>query len=180
MPPQGDALTALSASGGLIELSSIDHAGPSLKFPLDPLPGPDAIYGLQIHFCDDFVNVDTSGYGPVCRQLDTRCCGCRAELYYEPAGIKFADYRIHNICPTCSAQFRPQQQIVEIAIGATGGKYELPAGICYRFAVVIDCGKQSLGVSEGETPRDPRASAEFLGTCRDALGVELYDASCYS
>ncbi len=180
MPPQCDALAALSAPGGLIELSPIDYARACLEFPLDLRPGPEAYYGLQIHFSDDFVNVDTSGYGPACRKLDTRCCGCRAELSYEPNGIKFTDHRIHRICPTCDAPFLPQQQVVEIAIGATGGKYELPAGICYRFAVVIDCGKQSLGVSEGEKLRDPRASSDFLETCRDALGVHLYDVSCYS
>jgi hypothetical protein len=62
-------------------------------------------------------------------------------------------------------------------VGATGAKYEERGGLCYRFAIVIDCGKE---MPFSEENRDPRAHRGFKETCRAALATELYEASHYS
>ena len=88
--------------------------------------------------------------------------------------------RIHRLCPNCGTVFRPQDQIVEIVEGATGKKHCIAAGLCYRFAIVVDCGKDFPTGSDDEEPQDPHASALFLETCSKALGIELYEVSLYT
>jgi hypothetical protein len=180
-PPEGDSRSALSEPGALIQWRMNDYISLGTVYPLDTLPDPGwrPSYGLEIHLCDDFTNKDTDAYGGSCRQISTHCT-CGHDLLYETTGIRFEEHRVRRTCPKCGKLFRPQDQIAEIAIGATGGKYEERGGLCYRFAIVVDCGKEMPQCEDEGGLRDAKAQVGFMETCRSALGIELYEVSYYS
>ena len=175
-PPIGESEEALSAAGALIEWEMRDYLKLGTRYPLDQLPDPGwrPSYSLQIHLCDDFTEAPDN-YGPS-RKLNT-VCACGQELKYQTKGIRFEEERIHRVCPSCGEPFRPQDQIVEMRDGSTGATYEERGGLCYRFAIVVDCGKNIPNYSD--PLRDPRADPRFKETCSTALATELYEASHY-
>jgi hypothetical protein len=176
-PPIGESEEALSAPGALIQWEIRDYLKLGTRYPLDQLPDPDGqpSYNLNIHLCDDFTEA-AEVYGLPSTALNT-LCACGQELKYETKGIPFEEERIHRACPACGKPFRPQDQIVQLYDGSTGVPYEERGGICYRFAIVVDCGKES---PNSDPPRDPRADPRFKKTCSAALATELYEASHYS
>jgi hypothetical protein len=176
-PPRGESLAALSAPGANLEWRLNDYPALGARYPLDLLPDPAwrPSYSLHLGLFEDFISVESGTYLR-CKELDAFCV-CGHNLKYEANGMRGFGDRIRRHCPSCETPFRPQDQVVEIPIGATGNRYEERGGICYRFAIVVDCGKD-IGESDGE-PRDPKADAVFMETCHSALGIELYEVSHY-
>ena len=176
-PPIGESEEALSAPGAVIQWEIRDYLKLGTRYPLDQLPDPGwrPSYNLNIHLCDDFTEA-AEVYGLPSTALNT-VCACGHQLKYETKGIPFEEERIHRACPSCGEPFRPQDQIVQMCDGSTGVPYEERGGICYRFAIVVDCGKES---PNSDPPRDPRADPRFKKTCSAALATELYEASHYT
>ena len=139
----------------------------------------------MIELSDDFINIDTAPYGNVgepASQVNPICsCGCDLD-YEHPMGWS-ATRRIRRICPSCGAAFRPQDQVAEIVDGATGEKSPQPGGLCNRFAIIIDFGKEMplyMPDANGELVDSAAKAADvFLETCRTALGIDLNEFSLY-
>jgi hypothetical protein len=178
-PPTGESQEALSAPGSVITWELRDYLKLGTRYPLNKLPDPSwrPSYNLEIHLCDDFTNA--VGVEAPCGELNT-VCACGHDLKYETQGIPFEEHRVHRSCPSCGQSFRPQDQIVEMLVGSTGARYEERGGLCYRFAIVVNCGKDMPLLEEGGGLSDPRADPEFTEACRAALETELYEASLYS
>jgi hypothetical protein len=177
-PPVGEAEAALSAPGALLEWEMRDYQRLGVRYPLDMLPDTDC------RRATDFSSISRM-ISPT--QIPDITYPAKNSIRFAPAGASlnmnrtaFEDYRIHRICPSCGTPFRPQDQFVEIPVGATGAKYLERGGICYRFAIVLDCGKDMPGPEEDGEPRDPKVDVSFLETCRSALALDLYEASLYS
>jgi hypothetical protein len=180
VPPVGESLSALAKPCLLIRWEGDRRAAcPMQTVPdlsaYDTMPPPAPT--LEIRLSDDFENCHTDGYGVGgdSRQVIGRCrCGCNLE--YESAGLSFEGRTIHRICPQCGAAFRPQDQIADI-VDENGNKTPQPGGMCYRFAIVVDCGKDHplyVQDSGGElVATTPKVSDAFMNVCSAALGVEL-------
>ena len=178
-PPKGDSLAALSDLGALIEWRMNDYLKLGTIYPMQTSPEPQwaPSYSLELHIVDDFINMD-DGYSG-CGKLNT-VCNCGQQLEYVSIGIPFDETRIRKTCSSCGRAFRPQDQIIELMEGATGTRFMQQGGLCYRFAIVVRCGKDFPGSADSEPPRDPRVRAVFMQTCAGALGAELYEVSHYS
>ncbi len=183
MPPVGDSLVALASPSASIAWPINNYPSMGTVYPFETLPDPadnddyGPSYCLKIDLTDDFKNEFTDNYGGAdgfCKQLDTHC-NCGFDLIYTRT-LQFEEKRIHRSCPECGLPFRPQDRPVEIRDGETGEKHVVPGGVCYRFAIIVDCGKD-FPPPEG---RNPRASTRFLETCSKALDLELYEISLYS
>jgi hypothetical protein len=174
IPPVGDSLAALSQPLALIEWSS----NPNATYPMQTLTQFTAELRLVIQISDDFVNPHTDGYGVGgdAKQIEP-ACGCGCDLSYEGPTCWLDTARIRRICPACGRSFRPQDQLAEIVDGATAEKSLQPGGLCHRFAIIVDFGKDSptyVRDARGELVNaKARASDLFLSTCSGALGLEL-------
>lgn len=195
IPIRGASFEALSSSGVSIEWPINNYTKVGTIYPLERVPdlAPYGDYGpsykLRIIAVDDFVNEETDRIDGGCKQLDTRCV-CGHELSYV---APFDQVQIHRVCTACGTSFRPQDQLVEVTDGSSGRKYTVPGGVCYRFAIVVDCGKDyPFGPAEdvrGEDGNnesrsvaiesDVKASSKFLDCSSSALGIELRDIGIY-
>ena len=176
-PLDEESLAALSSSGAVFRWQMNDFLKLGTVYPLSDVPDPAwaSSYAIQVHLCDVFTNVIDRYSG--CGKLNTLCI-CGQDLQCKTLGIHFDNTRIRRICQSCGQKFRPQDQIVELMEGATGTKFLQPGGLTYRFAIVVECGKD-FPFGNDETPKDPRATEAFLQTCATALDTELYEVSCY-
>jgi hypothetical protein len=109
------------------------------------------------------------------RQVVARC-GCGGNLEYDDTGWSLGDKTIRQVCPECGTAFRPQDQIADI-VDQNGNKTPLPGGMCYRFAIVIDCSKDHPLYVRDENGQlietKPKISGGFMGVCSAALGIKL-------
>lgn len=173
IPPTGDSLAALAQPYALIEWAP----NPNAVYPMQTVPElPPAPHRVTIELSDDFVNPRTDGYGEA-KQIEP-ICGCGHDLNYEgPPGCWLGGDMIYRVCPACGLLFRPQDHPAEMIDAATGATIPRPGGLCHRFAIVIDCGKDHpiylRAPNGGLVDAKPGVSDIFLKTCTDALGIEL-------
>lgn len=175
----GDLEPIISSTGAIVIWSFNDYLKLGTRYPLDMLPEPAwrPSYQISISFSDDYQYVDaTDGLGKALNMI----CKCGAELGYQPEAILDTETRVRRVCAKCATAFRPQDQLIDLFDGFTGAKYAVPGGICFRFAICIDCGKEIPHESNGEAPREAKAAKLFLETCRNALSTDLYDVGYWS
>jgi hypothetical protein len=190
IPPVGDSLAALSQPYALIEWA----ANPNAIYPMQTLTQaigeghldadghPDFPHELRIELSEDFVNPRTDSYGDA-KQIEA-ICGCGRDLSYQGKAAWSGTDRIFRACPDCGLFFRPQDHPAEIVDGETGEAILQPGGLCHRFAIIIDFGKDFpiyiRNASRDLVVAKPRASDLFLSTCSTALGFELKGTDDYS
>jgi hypothetical protein len=186
VPPTGEALLALAKPNTVIRWKGNSNAVYPMRTLTELVSQGDHRFphSLTIEMSDDFLNVNTDPYGvgEDTRQVNPICtCGCG--LGYEDKMGWSTSQRIRQICPSCGSAFRPQDQLAEVVDGATGKKTSQPGGLCNRFAIVIDFGKEwplYLPGTNGELLESTaKASDVFLETCSTALGIELNEFSLY-
>jgi len=176
IPPAGTSWTALSQPDAVISWAG--H--PDALYPMETIAEqqPTDSHALNIELSDDFVSplTDSYGIGGDTLQLEGRC-GCGADLRYEGSGERLSFQRIRRICPACGEAFRPQDHPAEIVDDRTGAKIAQPGGLCRRFAISIDFGRDHPTWREDANGElvlcKPCASKRFLKTCEAALGFEL-------
>jgi hypothetical protein len=189
-PPTGESLSALAKRNTLIRWAGHPKAVYPMKtvtpdFPRDLENFPPY---LMIELSDDFLNMDTAPYGGLegdVRQVSPLCT-CGHDLGYE-GGDRCGwttTCLIRRLCPSCGSAFRPQDQLAEIVDGATGKKTPQLGGLCHRFAIIIDFGKEMplyATDSNGELV-DSKAEVTdaFLDTCCTTLGIKLNEFGYYS
>lgn len=183
VPPTGEALSALAKPSTVIRWECNSSAVYPMRTITERIYRGDHSFphSLTIEMSDDFLNVRTDGYGDA-RQVSPTCkCGCG--LGYEDAIGWSATERIRQICPSCGSAFRPQDQLAEIVDGATGKKTPQPGGLCNRFAISINFGKDwplYLSDANGELLESAaKVSEVFLETCSTALRTQLNEFSLY-
>lgn len=128
---------------------------------------------LALHLTDDFSDMNLSDHAPIPL---TTLCSCGVDLKRVEENLVYG-FKVKRICPNCGVQFRPQDHVVEVMNGATGALHSLRGGLCYRFAIIIECGKR--WPSEDATS-DPRVNRKFMEICESTLGLELQEVSYYS
>jgi hypothetical protein len=184
VPPTGESLSALAKRYTLIRWEGDSKA----VYPMKTVTGGQSFSpGLIIELSDDFLNIETDNYGSSegdVRQVDPICnCGCDLGYEEDQIGCSTAQ-RIRRVCPSCRAGFRPQDQVAEIVDGATGEKTPQPGGLCNRFAIIIEFGKE-MPLYETDANGEladcrARVADAFLETCNTALGIKLNEFSYYS
>jgi hypothetical protein len=187
IPPAGDALTALAESYAAIQWEGHPDATYPMKTATQVMVegGYSFFHRLSIETSDDFINPETDPYGSAegdARQV-TPICDCGSNLEYNAMSL-VTDARIRRICPMCGIAFRPQDQIAEIVDGSTGAKTPQPGGLCNRFGIILDFGKELPlylpDPKRGLVDITPKVTDIFWETCRSALGIELNEFSYYS
>jgi hypothetical protein len=175
IPPAGISWAALSQPDAVISWAG--H--PDALYPMETIAEqPTDPHAISIELSDDFVSPDTDphGAGGNTLQLEGRC-GCGTDLRYQGSGERLAFDRIRRICPACGEAFRPQDHPAEVADNMTGAKIAQPGGLCRRFAISIDFGKDHPVWQEDANGEfmycKPKASEHFLSTCEAALGFPL-------
>lgn len=147
-----------------------------LAYPFEQSPSRDdpPNYRLLIEASEDF-RTETIDHYDETGAIDPHC-RCGEDLSYMRA--PFEDLAIRRLCPSCGASFEPREKLVTFTNGATGESEVIHGGICYRFAVVVDCGKSvPPAIEDG---KEGKLSRRFLDACSEALGVELYELGSYS
>jgi len=184
IPPIGDSLVALSQAYALIEWA----ANPDATYPMQTLTQEiaegrlnaegqlDCPHRLLIELSEDFINLHTDPYGGIALQMEG-ICSCGRDLKYEGKPAWAAEDSIRRACPACGLLFRPQDHPAETRDGETGEIMPLPGGLCHRFAIIINFGKDFPAYARDArgdlVTAKPRASDLFLSTCSAALGFEL-------
>lgn len=182
-PLAGASLTALNQPSALIKWDGNPSATYPMQTPTQPmLEGDDRwSHELIVELSDDFTNPHTDPIAGAAKQVKPECeCGCNLE--YEDTFGWLATEKIRRVCPECGVAFRPQDHFAEIVNGITGAKSTQKGGLCNRFAIIIDFGKEWPQVSpalEGRPPIEPKATSEFLDMCGAALNIDLNEFSYY-
>jgi hypothetical protein len=161
-----------------------DHLAQRLVHPLEPelivsyevkgeIKTHGGYYELELHFAEDFVTSPSE----IIDQIDATC-ECGTGLEYDPPLERdvFYSSRIRRVCPECGEPFRPQDHAAFTRHPFTGEEGELAAGVTYRFAIVVDCGKGWVH----DAPAPPSAQPAFRAACEGALGVPLYEVGYFS
>lgn len=151
----------------------------SVQYPLrlvpdmgDPDVGP--YLDLMIEIADDYVY----RVSECIDLLASSKCSCGVELSYQPGEDDvFYSARIHRLCPSCGATFRPQDHMATLRDGVSGTVTKEMGGAVSRFAIVIDCGKAFEIEMDGVTGERMavRALPQFVRLCEGALGMKLYE-----
>ncbi len=152
-------------------------AASGLRYPLsenqwDP---SETYYDIELHFSPDYVYhvseiIDPFAKPPICEQ-----CGEALE-YWPPdaigAGGIFYSSRLHLRCPRCDTPFHVAKLPAVVRDGRTGHEDMVNGGACYRFAIVVDCGKC--------IPANEVKIAPALKTlCKTTLGGDFYELGDY-
>jgi hypothetical protein len=182
-PPAGQLFETLANPTAVIRWD----ARPDATYPMQTIaqhcetPSPT----ISIEISEDFINLRTDLYGSndgPAKQI-IGVCGCGHNLAYQDGDEWFNGNRIRRICPACGLAFRPQDQIAELVDAASGNRIPQPGGLCYRFAISLDFGREIPDYIRGENAEllacEPRVTDLFMNTCADALGVELNEFSYY-
>jgi hypothetical protein len=140
-----------------------------LRYPLDRLPelGEEAYYELQVHVASDYVYHTSELIHP----FDNESCVCGTSLEYDTgilSGSVFFTPRLHDSCPSCGSSFDPSRLPAVVQDGWTAGERIVPGGACYRFALVVDCGKSIP--SNGIISLHP----ELLALCETHFHTRFY------
>ncbi|WP_157234814.1 hypothetical protein [Methylosinus sp. LW4] len=176
VPLTEESFAALADRAVTVGWTIEDPLANGLAYPFEQRPSRDdpPNYRLLIEASEDFrtetINCydDTGTVDPHCR--------CGEDLSYSRA--PFEDVAIRRLCPSCGARFEPRERLVTFTNGATGESQTIHGGICYRFAVAIDCEKSiPPAIEDG---KEGKLSRRFLDACSEALGVELYELGSYS
>ena len=184
--PVGASFMALTQPYTLIEWKENPRAVYPLQTVTDAMSRGDQrfLHRLMIELSDDFMNPHTDLYEGSARQVNPNCsCGNNLEYEDENAPGWLATARIRRVCPACGLAFRPQDRVAEIVNGTTGAKHEQPGGLCNRFAIIIEFGKELplyRRDQKDDDLADPKATRLFLDTCRDALEIDLNEFSYYA
>jgi hypothetical protein len=189
VPPRVESLSALAKPYALIRWEGNSKAIYPMKTVTPEFSRGDQNFppSLMIELSDDFLNIDTAPYGSSegdVRQINPLCsCGYNLEYEGDQPGWSTTQ-RIRRLCPSCGSAFRPQDQLAEIVDGATGEKTPQPGGLCNRFAIIIDFGKEMpvyATEANGElVDSAPKVDGTFLDACSTALGIKLNEFSYYS
>jgi hypothetical protein len=184
-PPIGESLSALAKPNTIIEW----NAHPDALYPMQTVPQYRDIPSpnITIEISEDFMNPATDPYGTSdggpAKQIKG-ICRCGHDLAYEDEDGRFSGRRIRHVCPACGLAFRPQDQLAELVDDVTGSRIPQPGGLCYRFAIVLDFGKELPAYvrdANGElVDSKPKVTDLFMNTCTAALGVELNEFGYYS
>jgi hypothetical protein len=179
-PPAGDSLAALGDRAVTVTWPILGSFGSAVAYIFEPVPplqgrGPHQFwYDLNIDVSEDYRWNHANAYLNV-SPIDSHC-QCGEELVYEALAL-VDELRIRRFCPVCGVEFRPQDRMAEIANEITGEPEKIPGGVCYRFAIRVDCGKFYY-ISEEAS--GPRISGAFLDCCSKALATELYQVGVYT
>ncbi|MBX9774666.1 MAG: hypothetical protein K2Y71_09645 [Xanthobacteraceae bacterium] len=180
-PPIGETLSALARTNTIIEW----NAHPDALYPMQTVPQSRDIPSpnVTIDISEDFMNPSTDPYGTsdgVPAKQIAGICRCGHDLAYQDEDGRFAGSRIRRVCPACGLAFRPQEQLAELVDDATGNRIPQPGGLCYRFAIILDFGKELPVYANGELVESkPKVTDLFMNTCTAALGVELNEFGYY-
>jgi hypothetical protein len=103
-------------------------------------------YDIELHFSPDYVyhvseNIDPFAKAPVCEH-------CREGLEFDSppdefgstCGIFYSSQLLVH-CPECGTPFDVARLPAVVRDGRTGDEDVIMGGACYRFAIVVDCGK---------------------------------------
>jgi hypothetical protein len=143
-----------------------------LRYPLEPIPD-EPYYDFEIRLCQDFVYhlselIDPFSEPPLC------ACGVALEFDAPIQPDVFYSSRLWFHCPTCGLEFRPEALSARVRNGWTGAESGLiPGGACYRFAIVIDCGKCLPDREQGNIVFD----RELVRLCGRELGCSFYQVN---
>lgn len=177
IPPDDEALSYISSpyAGVIFDPGVTNHNKFGLLAPLQPASDPRFEYNYHYHLqiSDDFIEHTSFNV----REMPITKCRCGEELRYGSS--------ILRTCPACGLAFRPQDQLVPILDAWKKqdplAEILIAGGICYRFAIVINCCiEYNDSVESPELDSEPKATEAFFDICREALGFELYEvSSCY-
>jgi hypothetical protein len=148
-----------------------DMQSAGVKFPFVFIPYPES--GNQ-YFCVRVIDTKDYVYCTGNNVLDfgpeiTRC-KCGQELAYETGWSSGLGHeRIHLKCPKCGTQFDPSSFSCEILDGWTRASSLLTGGLCFRFALAVDCHKN--WPREEEAGRRYQLKPELLELWRAHIGV---------
>ena len=176
IPPTPEAWQAMSGAVQ-IEWPIEDAKKMMIEYPFDMPPANDMAQEctMQMLFSDDFNNVCPNPYMSSAK-LES-ICSCGIELGYEADNFG-SKHNIRRLCPECGAAFKPQERTLATQDGCTGKPLEIRGGVCFRFAISIECGRN---VPHQDTAaEDVLPSLRFMRLCEHALGLELYAVGAYS
>jgi hypothetical protein len=175
IPPEGVSWRALGQPDVVISWA----ANPDGLYPMETVAHePFDSHAISIELSDDFANPCTDPYGIAddTLQLEGRC-GCGCDLSYQGSGDRLSSERIRRTCPVCGEAFRPQDHPAEIVDDMTGAKIAQPGGLCRRFAIRIDFGRDHPVLRRNTDGAlvlaKPKAAEHFLNTCETVLGFPL-------
>jgi hypothetical protein len=178
VPPIGESMAALAAPYTLIRWDANPNATNPLQTVTESVSKGDTRFPhrLMIEVSDDFINTHTDPYGGNARQAEPTC-DCGHNLEYKGTAGWLDTRKIRRACPVCGQAFRPQDQLAEIRNGEDGTIFVQPGGLCNRFAIIIDFGKDMpfyrLEPNGVLVDAIPKVTDVFLQTCTTALGIEL-------
>jgi hypothetical protein len=143
-----------------------------LRDPLDEYAGNDESFDLEIHRSGGDYFFVASDVIQAESELECECGESRVtrNLGQTPVGLlKRGEERIAHTCSKCGRVFDPTDFPVKVRNWHTGEPGLIPGGAYYRFALVIDCGKN--------TPTDPRVALDrdLRALAERELGCELYE-----
>ena len=148
----------------LLRWNNFDLAQSGLKYPLTVLPESDEVY-----YDIDFHLVAETAYhtSEVIEPFQAIRCACGEEIAeLEPDDSDpFYCARLPVMCMKCHKPNEFENLSMTYRDPWTGEEKEGFGGVTYRFAVVVDCGKNY-------PDRTAQVAADFLGIIQRTLGVK--------
>jgi hypothetical protein len=143
-----------------------------LRYPLNSnqFDPSETYYELQLHFSPEYVYRMSEVIEPFTAPIACAQCGEALEFWpqEDDAGGIFYSARLHSCCPRCATPFDVARLSAVVRDGRTGEPNSVPGGACYRFAIVVDCGKCIPGPNVKVAPR-------LRNLCQDKLGYSFYE-----
>jgi hypothetical protein len=150
-------------------VQNLREAGVEYPFVFDPYPdsGPPYFY-VRLILGQDYFYWTGENVMPF---ADTATkCACGEQLaYWTGWAHGVGSQRIHHKCPNCGRGFDPSGKSCRLIDGWTGVSSQLPGGLTFRFALVVDCHKYFP--SDEEAGRRFHLKEEFLDLWRKFIGV---------
>jgi hypothetical protein len=146
------------------------EAGVQYPFVFDPYPksGPPYFY-VRIILARDYVYWTGENIMPFDDEAIQCVCGEQLERWTGWAhGVS---HRISRVCPNCGKDFDISGKSCRLIDGWSGVSSELPGGLTFRFALVVDCHKYFP--HEEEAGRRFLLREEFLDLWRKFIGVRF-------
>jgi len=144
-----------------------------LRYPLNSnqFDPSKTYYKLQLHFSPVYVYPMSGQIDPFTAPVTCAECGEALEFWPqegdETGGI-FGSARLHLCCPRCATPFDVARLSAVVRDGRTGEPKDVQGGACYRFAIVVDCGKCIQAANVKVAPR-------LRKLCEDKLGCSFYE-----
>ncbi len=87
--------------------------------------------------------------------------------------------RLLDHCPSCGRPFDPSSRIAKARNPQTGEPFEIQGGVTYRFAIMIECGKNLPDQLAIELFSTNPIKPELLELCQRHFATEFYTVCVY-